>query len=190
MPYAKKSHDFYPTAKVWLIGNYRPKVNYDDDAVWRRFYVIPFNEKVKKANKSLRNRLRDDPKIQQAILTWAVKGYVNWLKKGLNPSKEVLLAKSDYKASMSPLSQWIKEECEVKERDKLGTPLWTKTDDLYYAFERWQKEFGDKKLLALLLLDAICPSQVLQIKAKGAHNKGVGLASACSLKRRKLNVRE
>ncbi|MGH2899552.1 MAG: DNA primase family protein, partial [Solirubrobacteraceae bacterium] len=35
--------EFAPAFKLWLVTNHRPRIDGDDDAIWRRLRLIPFN---------------------------------------------------------------------------------------------------------------------------------------------------
>lgn len=143
VPYASKSIDFYPILKAWLIGNYRPKIKFDDEGVWRRFYVIPFDVVIPAPDrdKELKDRFKDDPTIQQAILSWAVEGCLEWQKEGVNPPDEVVAANIKYRAAMNPLYSWFDEKC-IADVEAI-----TPTDELYTSYKLWRTATGEREPL-------------------------------------------
>lgn len=62
---------FKPEFKIFLAANYEPELPADDDAIWRRFIVIPFDVQVPHKQHDLKDRLRDE---MPGILAWAVHG--------------------------------------------------------------------------------------------------------------------
>jgi putative DNA primase/helicase len=63
---------FYPAGKLWFLGNDPPEVRYDDEGVWRRVHVLPFDNPIPKAQQIA--DFVDRPNLT-GVLTWAVEGY-------------------------------------------------------------------------------------------------------------------
>jgi putative DNA primase/helicase len=106
--------EFTPTHKLWLLGNYKPVVQGQDPAIWRRIHLIPFTVNLKERLgdalvEDFDATLRDE---YPGILRWAVEGAVAWHTDGLNPPEIVQRATSDYRAEMDVVALWIEEFCE------------------------------------------------------------------------------
>jgi putative DNA primase/helicase len=106
----QKSFTYLPMWKIVISANERPKVDHDDDATWRRIIEVPFTHQL--AN--------PDPKVKSqfmiprpGILTWAVKGAVEWYHNGLQVPEIINVANKDYRESMDPLEEFISECCYV-----------------------------------------------------------------------------
>jgi putative DNA primase/helicase len=101
--------EFTPQFKVWLITNHRPRVEGDDDAIWRRLRLIPFNVSfLGREDKEL------DAKLEQelpGILAWAVRGCLEWQAQGLGLPPAVEQATREYRADEDVLGTFIAERC-------------------------------------------------------------------------------
>ena len=101
---------FVPVAKLWLATNHRPIVTDDSIGFWRRVRLIPFtrvftdNEVDKGLVEVLRGELR-------GILAWAVRGALEWQRRGLAAPKAVLLATESYRTDSDPLALFLEECC-------------------------------------------------------------------------------
>jgi putative DNA primase/helicase len=106
---------FRPTAKVWLYGNHRPEMRSDDDAAWRRLYLIPFEVQIPRheQDRSLPVKLRCE---LPGILNWALKGYAEYRRAGLQPPECVLAAVNDYRREQDASAEFFCECC-TKDRD-------------------------------------------------------------------------
>ncbi len=72
---------FKPTFKICIVGNHKPSLRTIDEAIRRRFHLIPFNVTIPAGER--------DPKLAEklksewpGILAWAVKGCLEWRKVG------------------------------------------------------------------------------------------------------------
>ena len=83
---------FAPAFKLLMAGNYRP-MRSADDAMRRRFHLIPFKTKPEKLDRTLRDKLRGE---LGGILKWAIEGAVEWQRIGLAPPRVVVEATSEY----------------------------------------------------------------------------------------------
>ncbi len=87
--------EFDPKFKLCIVGNHKPQLRAVDDAIRRRFNLIPFNVKISPEEKDadLPNKLKAE---YGGILTWMIEGCLEWQRDGLNPPEKVLAATSDY----------------------------------------------------------------------------------------------
>ncbi len=122
VPYSPQSVSFEPTFKLWLAANDRPKIDYDDDAAFRRFYIVPFNVVIAKLeqDKGLRNYFKQDSDAQKAVLAWALEGAVEWYKlsngghsDGLLAPAEIVSETKAYQLAMNPVHEFIMNECAI-----------------------------------------------------------------------------
>lgn len=121
MPYAKYSTEFEPQFKLWLGANYRPKCDYDDDAAFRRFYIVRFDTVIPESeqDRTLKDYLKNNEHAQKAILAWQVAGAVEFFKAsenggdGLQAPAQVVAATREYQSSMNPAWEFITSECVV-----------------------------------------------------------------------------
>lgn len=167
-PFARDSFDFEPIFKLWLASNYRPNINYDDDAMWRRFFVVPFIQEVsdEKKDKNLKSILKHDDEIQKAILSWAVEGCVKWCRdENLYPPEEVITASKEYKQAQSPLYHWMQDTCMLKDDAK------ETTQPLYDSYLQWRRSANTKEPTSITIFRK-------QLKEYGFQSKHIADGTA------------
>jgi putative DNA primase/helicase len=139
-----ETFEFLPVFKLWLAANTRPRANADDGALWRRILLVPFTEVIPEVERDerVRIKLRTNPEVQTAILTWAVQGCLEWQKDGLQPPPCVLDYTDEYRAENDPLREWLADSCEF------NSGWWTSTAELRSSYEAWCEANGEKPLSA------------------------------------------
>ena len=101
---------FLPEFKLLLVGNHAPQLRNVDEAITRRFRVIPFLFKPEHPNKNLENELKEE---YQEILQWMIEGCLDWQKNGLITPEAVNTFTKDYLDSQDTMKQWIDDCCEI-----------------------------------------------------------------------------
>jgi putative DNA primase/helicase len=103
--------EFRMQAVLWLAANDRPRVDADDDAMWRRIVHVPFEAVIPRGeqDRGLGDKLSTD-EARQAVLAWMVAGYNDWAANGLGIPQKVLDYGEEYKEEMNPLRDWIDEQ--------------------------------------------------------------------------------
>lgn len=106
----KEPIEFQPSHTFMMVTNHLPLVRGDDEAIWQRLAVVPFDIKMR-GTKNDDVHLLDKLRLQaDAIVTWAVQGYALYREEGLKPPKRMLDATTEYRSESDPLSRFI-EEC-------------------------------------------------------------------------------
>ncbi|MDO5658309.1 MAG: phage/plasmid primase, P4 family [Paracoccus sp. (in: a-proteobacteria)] len=129
--------DFLPIFKLTISGNHRPEIRGDDDGIWRRVMLVPFDVQIPKAERD-----RDLPaKLwaeRSGILNWLIAGLCDYLENGLAEPELVLNATSEYREDSDPLGQFLTNCCVVT-----GLPEHSiRATDLRDAFQFWQMQNG------------------------------------------------
>jgi P4 family phage/plasmid primase-like protien len=128
---------FKPTFKICIVGNHKPSLRTIDEAIRRRFHLIPFNITIPAGER--------DPKLAEklkaewsGILAWAVQGCLEWRKVGLDPPKAVREATDDYLKAEDSFAAWL-EECTEQASD------WhfEKSADLFASWKAWAERAGE-----------------------------------------------
>jgi putative DNA primase/helicase len=125
---------FEPTHKLWISGNYRPRVHGDDFGLWRRVRLIPFEARFD-VNKSLLEELFAD---LPGVLAWAVEGCLAWQREGLGLPERVRAATAEYQERENVVGQFVDEAC-YRNKDLVSA-----TADLYGGFTRWCERAGER----------------------------------------------
>jgi putative DNA primase/helicase len=107
--------EFRPQFKLLIVGNHKPSLRTVDEAICRRFNLIPFKVTIPKEERD-----PDLGKKMQAewpgILRWAIEGCLAWQRDGLSPPDAVRQATSDYLADEDSIAAWLAEACEIGPR--------------------------------------------------------------------------
>jgi P4 family phage/plasmid primase-like protien len=101
---------FRPQFKLMIAGNHAPTLRNVDDAMRRRFNIIPFTTKPTQPDRQLEVKLQAE---WGQILAWAIRGCRAWLTDGLTRPDAVLTATKEYFADQDLAGQWFEERCEV-----------------------------------------------------------------------------
>src|SRR4051794_373979 len=101
---------FSPQFKLLIAGNHRPGLRNVDEAIRRRFNMLPFAVKIpaNEREKALPEKLKAE---WPGILAWAIQGCLDWQKEGLSPPLAVLEATEEYLVSEDALGTWLAECC-------------------------------------------------------------------------------
>ncbi len=105
--------EFVPQFKLVIAGNHKPAIRNIDEAMRRRFHMIPFKVTIPpaKRDKTLTDQLLGE---RDGILAWAVEGCLEWQREGLNPPQTVLAATEEYFEDEDTLGRWIAEACDQR----------------------------------------------------------------------------
>jgi putative DNA primase/helicase len=99
---------YLPQFKLVIAGNHKPGLRGVDEAIRRRFHLVPFIVTITNPDKELPEKLRAE---WSGILQWAIDGCLEWQRVGLAPPAAVRQATDAYLASEDAIAQWIDEAC-------------------------------------------------------------------------------
>lgn len=125
--------EYNPEFKLWMATNHKPIIRGTDDGIWRRMVIIPFTVQIPehKVDKNLKYKLRRE---MTAILNWAVEGYQEWQRIGLNEPPIIKQQRQEYRTEMDVVELFIEECCVRKDGER------EKASDLYNVYNSWAKE--------------------------------------------------
>ncbi|THD54582.1 MAG: hypothetical protein E8A46_08175 [Bradyrhizobium sp.] len=103
--------EFTPQFKLIVVGNHKPTLANVDDAIKRRFYVIPFVRKPASPDRHLERKLVAEWPM---ILRWMIDGCLDWQKNGLARPETVTATTDAYFEDQDLLGQWIDEKCDAE----------------------------------------------------------------------------
>ena len=130
--------DFFtytPQFKLLIAGNHKPGLRNIDEAIRRRFHLLPFIVRIppEQRDPNLFDKLREE---WPAILGWALRGCLEWQAEGLNPPAAVIEATAEYFDDEDSFGRWLQECCL---RDPMAHET---TRDLYAAWTVWAERSG------------------------------------------------
>jgi len=132
------SFEFKPIAKPWLYGNHKPVIKGDDEGVWRRPRLVPFNVVIppEERDHELPAKLAAE---LPGILAWAVRGCLEYQNGGLKSPKAVTDATQAYRIESDIMGAFL-GECTITDPDARA-----KAGELYKRYETWCKDSGEEK---------------------------------------------
>jgi putative DNA primase/helicase len=134
--------DFFqytPQFKLVIAGNHKPGLRSVNEAIRRRFHLVPFNVTIPEAERDLNlaEKLRAE---WPGILKWAIEGCIAWYRDALNPPSVVKDATAAYLANEDHVARWIDDCCRLGQREV------AKTQALYKSYCDWCEANNEKPL--------------------------------------------
>lgn len=98
--------EFYPAFKLILSCNRKPTVRGQDEGIWRRVLLVPFEVMIPadKRDPHLQRKLRLE---LSGILNWILDGFRLWVEDGLQVPSAVSAATAAYRADSDPIGQFL-----------------------------------------------------------------------------------
>lgn len=126
---------FLPQFTLLIIGNHKPVLKNVDEAMRRRFNMIPFVHKPAEKDPQLGEKLVPE---YPAILRWMIDGCLDWQANGLVRPPVVRDATEEYFSDQDLLGQWLTECCEE------GGSFSESTRGLFDSWAKWAAEAGER----------------------------------------------
>jgi putative DNA primase/helicase len=142
--------DFTPQFKLVISGNHKPGLRSVNEAIRRRFHLVPFTVTIPKEER--------DPELTEklkaewpGILRWMIEGWIEWQKSGLAPPAAVTEATKSYLESEDAIGNWIEDRCD-RQCDKDAETLLKKLFESYKEWAEANEEYvmSNKKLVSAL----------------------------------------
>ena len=128
--------EFVPQFKLLVAGNHKPGLRTVDEAMRRRFNLLPFTVTIPPAERD--GELGEKLKAEwPGILRWAIEGCLEWQRKGLNPPAAVTAATEEYFEQEDALARWIGERAQRKEGFSESS------SDLWDDWKAWADSTGE-----------------------------------------------
>ena len=127
---------YQPSFKLIVAGNHRPSLRNVDEAIRRRFNLVPFTVTIPPAERDpgLAEKLKEE---WPGILAWAIEGCLGWQRIGLVPPSAVTKATEDYLTEEDAVGRFISECCERHPQAQ------AELKDLYAAYKRFCETTGE-----------------------------------------------
>jgi putative DNA primase/helicase len=128
--------EFIPQFKLIIAGNHKPGLRSVDEAIRRRFHLIPFAVTIPPEERD--SELTEKMKAEwPGILAWIIEGCLEWQSEGLAAPMAVTAATAEYLESEDTIVAWIEERCE---RDPNA---WASSAALFASWTSWATKAGE-----------------------------------------------
>jgi putative DNA primase/helicase len=129
--------EYVPAFKLFIVGNHKPSLRSVDEAIRRRFHLIPFAVTIPPEDRDpyLREKLKAE---WPGILAWMIEGCLHWQEIGLRPPQAVLDATAAYLEGEDAISAWMEEKCER------APSAWERSSALYGSWKAWADLAGEQ----------------------------------------------
>jgi putative DNA primase/helicase len=129
--------EYRPAFKLVIAGNHKPSLRSVDEAIRRRFHLIPFAVTIRPSERD--TELTEKLKAEwPGILEWIGRGCLAWQSMGLQPPRAVSDATEAYLSAEDTLAAWIEEECVCDQNAR------EKPSALFASWSKWAAVAGER----------------------------------------------
>lgn len=170
-----KPVEFMPTHTLLLLTNHKPHINADGSAIWDRVYLIPYTQRFIDQPQA-ENEHKRDPDLREklqaelpGILTWLVRGCLEYQTLGLIAPAAIVAATSEYRDEEDTTGMYVQERCILKDGAEVKSSL------LYQDYSSWCKENGIQPMSITAFGKWIKKRVKARRDGDGVYLEGIGL---------------
>jgi putative DNA primase/helicase len=121
---------YKPTFTGWVRTNHRPIITGDEDGIWRRIALIPFNRRftTEEQDPQLEKKLLAE---RDGILGWILEGVREYLETGITLSPRIKAEVNAYRKESDVLGEFLEEKTRPAPLKKI------EQQDLYWRYKHW-----------------------------------------------------
>jgi putative DNA primase/helicase len=160
---------FQPQFKITIVGNYKPALQNVDEALRRRFNIIPFTRKPDKPDKELESKLRAE---WPQILRWMIDGCIDWLANGLVRPESIISATNDYFEEQDLFGHWLEECCDVERENH---HKWENATALLESWRDYAEAAGERPATTRSMSSALVSRGFAKKRVTGGATAYTGL---------------
>lgn len=134
--------EYKPVFKLWIRTNDKPIVRSQNNAIWDRIKLIPFERSIPKESRLPRSEVDERLRAErEGILAWLVSGAMAWRQGQLADPKEVTAAVNGYRTDSDIVKAFIEECIEENPTAKV------RASEAYQAFVAWCRDAGERYVM-------------------------------------------
>jgi putative DNA primase/helicase len=128
--------EYSPQFKLVIAGNHKPSLRSVDEAIRRRFHLIPFAVTIPadKCDPELAEKLKGE---WPGILRLLIEGCLEWQRCGLKPPQAVQEATAAYLEAEDAVAAWIDDKAERV------PSAWESLVDIFASWTAWAERAGE-----------------------------------------------
>lgn len=137
--------EWVPEFTLWLATNHMPRLNSDDDAIWRRVKLIPFNTVFLgdgQVSDMARTVLLPEA---DGILNWLLAGLQDFLEHGINEPEQVQALAKEERVQADSVARFMDDRI-VDGMLLLEEGAQVRTQNLYAMYLEWSRLAAEKPL--------------------------------------------
>ncbi len=133
----KEFFEYMPTFTAWVRTNHKPIITGQDDGIWRRLVLVPFQRKFEahEQDPQLEAKLMEE---RDGILMWMLEGTRAYLKDRLKLSPRIKADAAQYRSASDLIGDFIEDKLEIDPGAKI------EQQSAYVLWSDWCKDRGHK----------------------------------------------
>lgn len=142
--YAKATVEVIPTWTAFMPTNHKPTIKGDDHGIWRWLLPIPFLRNFDKDEGVTKDPNRAEKLLAErsGILTWCIRGALQYLQVGLCIPQVIQDAREEYKADMDLMVEWFEESCVIVPKE------WASSAELWASWQAFAASRGELRFIS------------------------------------------
>lgn len=141
----QKFQEWSPRCVIWLATNHPPKFNSDDDAIWRRAKIIPFDTVLLDENEVPDFAYNVLAEELDGILNWILAGLMAFQEQGLGEPHEVQERATEVRLQSDQASRFMEDLLADGMLVRAGH-LQIRSTELYSMYSEWARRTGERAL--------------------------------------------
>jgi len=165
----KEYFEFWPTFKVFLATNHKPRIKGNDEGIWRRIKLLPCVNTIPKEDV--------DPYLYEKliaeapnILGWMVQGYKLWQDEGLEDPTAVKLATLEYRSESDIIGLFLAD------RTREDSSAVISKKELYEKYKTWATENSEFPLSSHIFSKTMLERGYRDKRGTGGKRMWIGLS--------------
>jgi putative DNA primase/helicase len=157
--------EYTPQFKLAIAGNHKPQLRSVDEAMRRRFNLIPFTVTIPPAERDL--DFADKLKAEwPGVLQWMIEGCLAWQRQGLAPPNAVTAATAAYLEAQDAVAAWLDDQCDR------NPDAWERSQTLFASWKAWAERMGEPVHDAKTFRDRLEAKGILHKRQPGKGRAG------------------
>jgi P4 family phage/plasmid primase-like protien len=111
----KSEIQFRPEFTIWFATNHTPIINDASHSIWRRIWLIPFNQQIPADKKKLDYEKKLVESEGAGIFAWMVEGLKRYYESGLIKPESIAAATQEYQEDENPIKEFLDDVCIIDE---------------------------------------------------------------------------